>query len=179
MPCQGELPLSDIHKLTLSEVRQRLEDRGVRMALSTLSEFTNAGDISDMLEVGGTTGKREFLPDTVEILAAFFPEYKAAGGRLPQAARLLRSFLKRGNDSDITPFRTASDLALSETSKPDALQIARAQGIGQQDRVFTAKEASEFLRVSVLALRKYGPKPFRRFGETPKGDRWRVSDLLK
>ena len=167
----------NLHTLTLSELRQRLEERGTTMALSSLSEFVQSGDISEQLRVGGTSGRREFLPDSVDILAAFFPEYKRAKGRLPQAAEMLRSFLKGGNDSETALVPTAS--TFSEPPKPDTLAIARAQGHAQQDRVLTASESAAFLRVSVPMLRRYGPKPYTRFGKTAKGDRWRLSDLLK
>ena len=169
---QGEV----LQPLTLSELRQRLEDRGIKMALSTFSEFVQSGDISEQLQVGGTSGRREFLPDTLKILTAFFPEYKKAKGRLPQASEMLRSFLKGRKNSETSLVPGSS--SFSEPPKPDALQIARAQGHAQQDKVFTASEAAEFLRVTVPMLRKYGPKPFKRFGKSPKADRWRLTDLL-
>lgn len=54
----------------------------------------------------------------------------------------------------------------------------RAQGLAAQERILTAKEAAEVLRISARTLRKHFPA-WRRIGTTASGDRWRLSDLLR
>jgi hypothetical protein len=46
------------------------------------------------------------------------------------------------------------------------------------ERVLTANEAAELLRISPRMLRR-GVPPWRRFGRSPSGDRWLLSDLLR
>ena len=53
----------------------------------------------------------------------------------------------------------------------------RAQGLAMTERVLTAKEAAEIARISPALLRK-SIAPWRRFGSSPRGDRWLLSQLL-
>ena len=166
--------------LTLQQLHAELTARGVPIGYSALSEFLKTGDISDQLKSGGAGNRRAFHPDVAEILAAFFPEYRAAGGKSPQAPAMLRSFLKQRNNTG-DGFALVPQIA--ETAKQaDSIAVAeaqgRAQGLAQSERVLTAKEAADVLSVSVRQLRRT-VKPYRRFGNSPTGDRWLLSDLLR
>lgn len=167
--------------LSLRELSETLKLRGVDISYSALSEFVGTDDIGEQLHVGGKGNRKEFPSEAADVLAAFLPEYRTAGGRLPQAARLLRSFLsRRGGASD-----GALVLAAHKES-PSAVEIAealgRAQGEAlrwtQDDQVFTAAEAADFLRCSVRQIRRF-VRPSFRIGGSAQGDRWRKSDLLR
>jgi len=54
----------------------------------------------------------------------------------------------------------------------------RAHGLAMSERVLTANEAAEVLRISPRMLRRSLPA-WRRFGNSPSGDRWLLSDLLR
>lgn len=161
--------------LSLSQLRETLETRGIGMSLSALSEFVKTGDIAELLRVGGKGNRLEFLPETVDILAEFFPRYKEAKGRLPQAPAMLRSFLKPDNSTALV-LSPASVPQITETPKAEERR-GRAEGLAREDAIFTAEEASSFLRVSERQLRRY-VKPSFRIGKSARGDRWRKSDLL-
>lgn len=120
--------------LSLSQLRETLEKRGIAMSLSALSEFLKTEDIAALMEIGGKGNRLEIPPGVVEILSEFLPQYRAAKGRLPQAAGMLRSFLKQRTDGGaiaVTEFRGSEEIRLlaeiAETLKqrteppPDAL----------------------------------------------------------
>ncbi len=170
-------------RLSLRDVASRLNERGVEIGYSTLSEFVKTGDIADQLGVGGSGQRREFHADVVDILAAFFPEYRENGGKTPQAPAMLRSFLRTQN----ALIRTGtSEMVPTATGTPpppaDPVAVAEAQGralgLAQNEKALTAKEAADLLSISVSTLRKSVP-PYRRFGKSPQGDRWLMSDLLR
>lgn len=177
--------------MTLRDAANALRAQDVEIGYSTLSELLKTGDIAQQLGLGGAGNRREIHPDAVAVLAAFLPEFRAAGGKTPQAPAMLRGFLRQraeglvlAGTTDLVISETAN--MMSETAKPRFLESdpahlaavqGRAQGLAQTERVLTAREAADVLHVSVRMLRKT-VKPFRRFGNSPAGDRWLLSDLL-
>ncbi len=188
--------------LTTKELHQALQQRGVEIAYSSLSQLLTTGDVAEQLGVAGGRNARRIQPAVIGLLAAFLPLYRVSKGTLPQAPSMLRSFLAR-NDAGAVPSPSGA-LALVETAgalssvpvpefvgspiipnlpnPPSLAEIARiqgrAQGLAMTERVLTPGEAAAFLRISVRLLRKSVP-PFRRFGSSPAGDRWRLSDLVE
>jgi hypothetical protein len=53
----------------------------------------------------------------------------------------------------------------------------RAHGLAMSEKVLTAREAAEMLHISPRMLRRC-VRPWKRFGDSPAGDRWLLSDLL-
>jgi putative DNA primase/helicase len=53
----------------------------------------------------------------------------------------------------------------------------RAEGLAKREEVLTAQEAAELLKISPRLLRRTFT-PWRRFGNSPRGDRWLLSQLL-
>jgi hypothetical protein len=166
---------SGTEKLSLKQVAELLEARGVEVSYSALSELVNAGDIATQLGVNGGGNRRAFPPAAVDVLAAFLPQYREGRGRIVQAPALLRAFLTK------TQALTVPVRQIGETAEllVDPIAVARAQGWTQGlERSMTAKEAAEYLQIGVRTLRK-SIKPYRRYGNSPDGDRWLLSDLLK
>lgn len=164
--------------LSLSELRDSLAERGVVMSLSALSEFVKSGDIAAQLRVGGKGNRLEFCAETVDVLAAFFPQYREAKGRLPQAAPMLRSFLKPDNSEALVPvpeFRREAELArygdeglrllreISETLK----QVSPPH----EDALLTAEAAAQILSCH--------PRSVHRFVPPVKRGRWKRSAILQ
>ncbi len=87
--------------LTLQQLQQELAGRGIFIGYSSLSEFIKTGDVADQLGAGGGGSRRAFHPDALEVLTHFLPEFRAAGGKVPQAPAMLRSFLKQRNSGDM------------------------------------------------------------------------------
>ena len=58
-----------------------------------------------------------------------------------------------------------------------AEQVGRAEGLAQREMVLNAQEAAHLLKISPRLLRR-SITPWRRFGGSPSGDRWLLSDLL-
>lgn len=173
--------------LSLQQLHAALKERGLPIGYSTLSDFLGTGDIAEQLGISGSGSRRSIHPDIVDVFAAFYPEFKAAGGKVPQAPAMLRSFLKQRNSTDL---RNSTNLtiigettSLVPVNQSVEIQVrlsevqGRAQGLAQAEQVLNAKEASSKLGISVSMLRKTIPA-WRRFGNSPRGDRWRSSDLL-
>lgn len=185
---------NELHTLTLSELHERLKDRGITMALSKLSEFVNLGDVGQQLQVGGRGNRREFLPDVVDILAEFLPLFRSLSGVAWEAApAYLRSFLK-GEKSALAPANPSvsmvretgkltehvGNIGLAADSAITLLErIAEAQErqAGDNDCVFDAAAAAQFLGCTKRLLRRCVPASFR-LGSCPAGDRWYRRDLL-
>lgn len=89
--------LSEVQTLSLRDLHQALNDRGVKISYSALSELIGTGDITEQLMIEGGGNGRRIQPPVVGILAEFLPRYRGAKGRLPQAPDMLRAFLVRGN----------------------------------------------------------------------------------
>jgi putative DNA primase/helicase len=53
----------------------------------------------------------------------------------------------------------------------------RAEGMAKREEVLTAHEAAEILKISPRLLRRTF-QPWRRFGNSPRGDRWLLSQIL-
>jgi hypothetical protein len=153
----------ELQTLSLSELRETLEARGVSLSLSALSELIRTGDIGELLHIGGKGNRKEFPPDAVDVLAAFWPRYKEANGRLPQAPAMLRGFLKQENSGLIALVPAASEF--SETLKlADGAALDRhtqalvrhAEALealpAPDDRLLTLKEAHALYGVSLAAL---------------------------
>lgn len=168
----------NLSTLSLSELRERLEARGHKMSLSALSEFIKTGDIAQQLRVGGKGNRLEFLPDTLEVLLAFFPQYKAANGKLPQAASMLHSFLKQENTALVKADRAGSLVPLfSESREVELLreisETLKARQEPPEDRLLTYKQArAEF----GLSQKRLGELPRIKDGRGYKI--WR-SDVLR
>jgi len=176
--------------LTLSGLQAGLQERGVKIGLSTLSELIALGDIAQQLGVGGDGSKREFHPDALEVLVAFLPAFTDAkrerGLSNKSAPEFLRGFLDQRNQTGLVPsgalvpqFGESRKLA-GPVMDPLAVAEAqgRAQGLAATERVLTAKEAAEMLSITVEMLRET-TKPWKRFGKSARGDRWLLSDLLR
>lgn len=173
-----------LQTLTVRELSEALKQRGVEISYSSLSELLNTDDIAEQLRIQGGGNARRILPDVVEVLAAFLPQYRSAKARLPQAASMLRAFLSL---ADGTNSETGTALApvpqFAGTLVPvDPVRLAReqgrAQGLAMNERVLTAKQAAELLQISVRQLRQT-VKPYRRFGKGATADRWLLSKLLE
>lgn len=167
-----------VTNLSLSDLHQTLNQRGIAISYTSLSEFISADDIAEQLQSKNVRNRKEFPKEAADVLAAFLPEYREVKGRLPQAARLLRSFLNNRNMS-----RQALPSEIAETPKQSATDnqaehLARLTGMGAEDCILTAHDAAGVLGISVGLLRK-SVRSYRRFGKSPTGDRWRLSDLFR
>jgi len=168
-------------RLTLSELRERLQDRGVKMGLSTLSELINDGDIAEQLQAERDGNKLLFPIRALDTLAAFIPEFRGNPKFTNQARpEALRSFLHR----DSRNLLRASEELSEFRGKPEIELLAEIRGILKEqqvdlsDEVFTAQEAAAFLRCSPKTLRRHCAPSFR-LGKSARGDRWYKSDLLR
>ncbi len=166
--------------LTLRQIVEALGARGVEIGYTTLSEMVGTEDIAEQLGVSGGGNKKAFPPAAVEVLATFLPAYRSAKGKLPQAPGMLRAFLGRAmaggastSSTAITEFRRNSETVSIEMAEAQG----RAQGLAAGERVLTAQEAAEYLRISKRLLRKSVP-PWKRFGSAPGGDRWLLSEIV-
>lgn len=182
--------------LTLLQVHAAIEERGIKIGYSTLSELLKVGDTMQQLNVGGTRGRREFPAEVVDILAEFLPEFRTADTKNSQFAAELKKFLRRRNRASSKPKdldddevdalleRAGSSKALvpaPESLSDYAASEGRARGLAEGDlqfgKLLTAKEAAAICQVSERMLRQTIP-PYIRFGKTAHGDRWRISDLF-
>lgn len=148
--------------LSLKQLRETLELRGIGMSLSALSEFLKTEDIAELLQIGGGGNRLEIPPGVVEILSEFLPQYRAAKGRLPQAAGMLRSFLKQRTDGALVPvteFRETEELRLLAEIR-DALQ---QRAIPPPDALLTAQEAREAHGLPLPVFRTLRVKVGRRW----------------
>lgn len=146
--------------LSLSDLRQTLEQRGVFMSLASLSEFVKSGNVAEQLGIGGKGNRLEIPPVVADILADFLPQYRAAKGRLPQAAGMLRSFLKQRTDGALLPVlevRTSGELTrygdnavrlLSEIA-----ETLKQQAIPPVDKLLSMKQAHEETGLPYAILR--------------------------
>jgi hypothetical protein len=162
--------------LSLRELHELLNQRGINVSYSVLSSFLNFDkDIANLLGVSGGKNLRKVPAQSVDILAAFWPLYQEAGGQKPKAYALLRRVMDSGSlvrqTAELAPIEPGSLVRGTEE------QRGRAEGLAREDEVFTAEEASAFLRVTQRQLRAY-VKPSFRIGKSSRGDRWRKSDLL-
>jgi hypothetical protein len=118
-----------------------------------------------------------------------------------QGRKRKHSIASEGLDTEATPFSdiaTVSSLlpAMTPTVTPSnpsllmpvstgdavnpmvfAEQMGRAEGLAQRETVLNAREAANLLKISPRLLRRT-IRPWRRFGGSPSGDRWLLSDLL-
>ncbi len=171
--------------LTLKELHQALQARNVEISYSALSLLLNTGDIASQLHVGGVGNRREFLPATVEVLAAFLPLFRQAEGVTKSAApEFLRRFLqqeKSSSGAEIVSQISVQREPGGDSKTADPMEIAaaqgRAQGLASADEVMTAKEGAAFLRLSVRQFRR-SFKVWKRFGESSRGDRYLKSQIL-
>lgn len=140
--------MDELSSLSLSELREALEQRGFPMALNTLSEFLATDDVAAQLGVGGKGNRLEIPPIVADILAEFLPRYKAASGRKPQRAAMLRSFLQQRTSGALVPvseFRGEGELtkygdnAIRLLARLVELQEAQPP---PDDALLTPKEAS-------------------------------------
>ena len=126
--------------LSLSELRERLEARGVKMSLPSLSEFVKTDNVAEILNVAGKSNRLEIPVDAVDVIAAFWPEYKAAHGTLRQSAAMLRSFLNRLNSEG------GAISVLSESPNPlisEFRELFKAAIPPLADKFLTLREAKE------------------------------------
>lgn len=85
----------------------------------------------------------------------------------------------RPDEIAVVAARTTLEIKPSAVSPADLARIqGRAQGLAMTERVLTAGQAAELLCISVPLLRR-SIAPYRRFGNSPAGDRWRLSDLVE
>ena len=177
--------------LTLKQLHAALIEREIAISYPTLSEFIGTGDIARQLHVGGTGNRKEFHPETVEVLATFLPKFRETKGVTKDAApALLRQFLRQwegegSTEAALAPLQaTPSRRDTQFVETPNALQIAaaqgRAQGLAMTEEILTAKQGAALLSVSVSLFRKTEAvrRLAVRFGTSASGDRWRKSDLL-
>lgn len=179
--------MSELLSLSLRELHELLNQRGVDVSYSTLSAFINYdADIANLLGVSGGKNRREFPPQAVDILAAFWPIYQDRGGEKPKAYKILREVLDGGSwvhgTAELVPM--ASGSLVRQTAEPESSEAVRtaelqgrAEGLAREDEVFTAEKASSFLSVTQRQLRAF-VKPSFRIGKSSRGDRWYKSDLL-
>jgi hypothetical protein len=173
----------DTSTLSLRELHELLNQRGIEVSYSTLSAFINYdADIANLLGVSGGKNLRKFPTHAVDVLATFWPIYQEAGGQKPKAYALLRRVVDGG--SAVLGSLEPSGSLVRQTVEPGSLEVrqteelrGRAEGLASTDEVFTAEEASVFLRVTQRQLRVY-VKPSFRIGKSSRGDRWYKSDLL-
>jgi hypothetical protein len=174
------LSSNDLSLLTLSELRESLKLRGIDMGLSTLSEFIKTGDIAEQLRVGGKGNRLEFHPQTVDVLAAFLPQYRKAKGRLPQAAAILRAFLKQDESSALIPvsdFLESPKGATLTQYGDEGLRLLSEivetlkKAVPPDDALLTADQAAAILSCSARSVR-------RRVLPVLRG-RYRKSDVMR
>lgn len=185
--------------LTLLQVHAAIEESGIKIGYSTLSELLKVGDAMQQLGVGGTRGRREFPAEVVDILATFLPEFRTADTKNSQFAAELKKYLRKRqratvkvkeelDDDDLDEIRQRAETALALVPSSDVTSLSeiaasegRARGLAEGDlqfgKLLTAKEAAAICQVSERMLRQTIP-PFVRFGKTAQGDRWRISDLF-
>lgn len=187
--------------MTLKTVHAAINERGIEMGYSTLSELLAVGDAMTQLNVQGTRGKREFPAETVDILVEFLPEFRRGDSKNSKFAEELKKFLRRRARAakpapaqarldpevlDAEQLEQISAGALARLPDDPGLSLhaaveGRARGLAEGDlrygRLLTAKEAAAICQVSETMLRKTIPA-YLRFGSTAKGDRWRLSDIF-
>ena len=184
---------SNLSALTVRGLQGRLTESGLDLSYETLSKFINAGDVAEQLQISGGKNGRQIPPDAAVVLTAFWPRYKEKRGTLPQAPDMLRAFLSAAPDaSALAPVRqyaitgeAASTAALSAVREfastgelaTLAQQIGREAGRWHKP-ILNATEAARLLGVSIPTLRQH-VAPYRRFGQTQRGDRWLLKDLMK
>lgn len=176
-------PLSS---LTLTQLHARLQDAGVEIAYSTLSEIIKIGDTFEQLGGGGTGSKRSFPAAAANTLVEFFPIFRSRKVPYKEFANELRRFKTTFEDEpsrDLVPLETGlsqSNDPLSSTEM--ALIIARVQGyeqgLAETEDVLTAVQAAKLLQISTRRLRRTIPAA-QRFGDTSSGDRWLRSQILR
>ena len=161
--------------MTLKQLWEALDARGAGISYTSLSELINAGDIAEQLGVTGGGNRRAFHREVADILTAFLPQFRQVKGKASQVPDMLRAFLTKSK-SALIPIAVSQ---ISQTANPVTLAEAqgRAHGLAMQERVLTAQESADYLYISVRLLRRT-IAPYRRFGNSPSGDRWRLSDLL-
>lgn len=154
----------ELHTLTLSELRERLKERGVEIGLSTLSEMIKDGDIAEQLDAQRKGNKLLFPPDAVTVLAAFLSHFRETPN-LKNAARpdALRAFLKKQDGQELTAMPNvpvpSTHLSDIRENANIGLEIVRAmQQVGVippiEDRLLTLKEAATEYGVSMAVLHK-------------------------
>lgn len=150
-----------LQQLSLSELRERLNERGLKIGVSTLSELISDGDIAEQLGAQRKGNKLLFPPDAVDVLAAFIPSFRE-NPNFKNAARpaALRNFLQ-GNSAP--PESTALTLSDIREKAGVGLEIVQAmQQIGlipaPDDKLLTLEEARELYGVAPSTLRKLSVK---------------------
>lgn len=108
-----------------------------------------------------------------------YPRSAAADAAVPAAAL---SFPPVRRSAAVPTASAAVPFTVTDPGVHDPLRLAavqgRAQGMALREQVLTAGEAAALLKVSARLLRKT-VRPWRRFGSTPAGDRWLLSDLMR
>jgi hypothetical protein len=172
--------------LTLKGLHEALKERNVSIGYSSLSELITEGDIAHQLGAGGGANRREFHRDVAPVFAEFIRSFRRAGGKTPQAPAMLRSFLKQqigsGGGELVPVSEEGSAIAeMPKQAQPATLEAyaaqGRAQGLAMTERVLTAHECAAVLQLSVSLFRQT-VKPWKRFGNSPRGDRWLLSQIL-
>lgn len=174
--------------LTLMQVHRAVQEGGIEIAYSTLSELLKVGDTSSLLGGGGTGGKRSFPPTAPTILVEFIPLFKREGHKNQRFAEELRRWLA---EREPVAVPEESSVVVAETGlvrqapldeSEMAMLLARVQGyeqgLAETDEILTAAQAAKMLHCSTKTLRKSLP-PVRRLGDSPSGDRWTRSQIMR
>lgn len=152
------IPQDSLNTLSLSELRETLKTRGIDMSLPSLSEFVKTGKIGEVLGISFKGNRLEIPAGVAEILATFFPRYREAKGRLPQAESMLRSFLKQHTEGDslVVSEITQTPQLLAQERHTEALN-RHSEALSRQpieDNLLTLTDAHrEFPRIPLAVLR--------------------------
>jgi hypothetical protein len=174
--------LSQLSQLTLSEIRERLNDRGIKVANSTLSEIISTGDVADQLQKQKVGNKTLFPVEAVDVLAEVIQIIRADSRLTWQSASdVMHRVLTRDGTAISVIRETPKDAELQVLS--EIRELLKERQSPPEDEVYTLTEAKEkFPRFSYAILRdlrvKIGNRLYVRrsdclrvIQEAKKGDR--------
>lgn len=186
--------------LSLKGLHAALEERGVRVPYSSLSQFIALGDIAEQLGVGGKGNRREFPPEAAEILAVVLPKFEAAKLGKDHAPAFVRHQIHhfRGSENSITPTPTPLDapddvnyevMVTSELvprelvpiSSQEILEIGRAiqEFIAAVKDLAPVREDSTLNRRQAAVLLTCAPSSVSRFVRPLRRGVYRRSDVMR
>lgn len=182
--------------LSLRDISARLETDYGR--LRRLADAPGIGELLGAVDVPGAKGVR-YAPRAVEVFRRLIRASDAKQLTPGTATAWLKLNEEReaedaiagkpqlSNSANDAESPAGTDLMFSgfapaaQPSSVDIVAVAqaqgRAQGLAGAERVLTAQEAAEVLSISPALLRKTVPT-WKRFGNSSRGDRWLLSDLV-
>lgn len=159
--------------LSLSGLHAALAEKGIKVALSGLSDLLNEGEgdeqVATQLGVSRAGNKLAIPEIALDVLTGWWPMFQASGGRKPKAPALLKRYLDHLRTGGTGDSLVQNSFGLSETKNgnsgneiADALEkvVTAVEAIRAgvvRDRALTKTQAAQIMGVAEGSVTRHVP----------------------